>query len=126
LPSRIRRTTSSLMQKARLAASGMLTWPALAAFQGLGAIEQPVEEGKGVVSPVWKSRTSSRPPAKVAAVLIKHGHLATIVAERGVLKEGAPILLKFVTQVAARFGLVVTQKVAAQALPLVGALAVQR
>jgi hypothetical protein len=33
-----------------------------------------------------------------------------------------PILLKFVTQVAARFGLVVTQKVAAQALPLVGAL----
>jgi hypothetical protein len=44
------------------------------------------------------------------------------VAERGLLKEGAPILLKFVTQVAARFGLVVTQKVAAQALPLVGAL----
>jgi hypothetical protein len=33
-----------------------------------------------------------------------------------------PILLKFVTQVAARFGLVATQKVAAQALPLVGAL----
>jgi EcsC protein family len=30
--------------------------------------------------------------------------------------------LKFVTQVAARFGLVVTQKVAAQALPVVGAL----
>jgi hypothetical protein len=47
---------------------------------------------------------------------------AQFVAERGVLKEGAPILLKFVTQVAARFGLVVTQKVAAQALPLVGAL----
>jgi hypothetical protein len=42
---------------------------------------------------------------------------ARFVAERGVLKEGAPILLKFVTQVAARFGLVVTQKVAAQALP---------
>jgi len=46
---------------------------------------------------------------------------ARFVAERGVLKEGAPILLKFVTQVAARFGLVVTQKVAAQALPLGGA-----
>jgi hypothetical protein len=41
---------------------------------------------------------------------------ARFVAERGVLKEGAPILLKFVTQVAARFGLVVTQKVAAQAV----------
>jgi EcsC protein family len=47
---------------------------------------------------------------------------ARFVAERGVIKEGAPILLKFVTQVAARFGVVVTQKVAAQALPFVGAL----
>jgi EcsC protein family len=47
---------------------------------------------------------------------------ARFVAERGVIKEGAPILLKFVTQVAARFGVVVTQKVAAQALPVVGAL----
>jgi hypothetical protein len=47
---------------------------------------------------------------------------ARFVAERGFIKEGGPILLKFITQVAARFGLVVTQKVAAQALPLVGAL----
>jgi hypothetical protein len=47
---------------------------------------------------------------------------ARFVAERGVVNEGAPILLKFVTQVAARFGLVVTQKVAAQALPVVGGL----
>jgi hypothetical protein len=47
---------------------------------------------------------------------------ARFIAERGFMKEGAPILLKFVTQVAPRFGLVVTQKVAAQALPVVGAL----
>ncbi len=47
---------------------------------------------------------------------------ARFVAERGVINEGAPILLKFVTQIAARFGLVVTQKAAAQALPVVGAL----
>jgi hypothetical protein len=47
---------------------------------------------------------------------------ARFVAERGVIKDGAPILLKFVTQVAARFGLVVTQKIAVQALPVVGAL----
>jgi hypothetical protein len=47
---------------------------------------------------------------------------ARFVTERGVINEGAPILLKFVTQVAARFGVVVTQKVAAQALPVVGAL----
>jgi hypothetical protein len=37
-------------------------------------------------------------------------------------RSTAGILLKFVTQVAARFGLVVTQKVAAQAFPVVGAL----
>jgi hypothetical protein len=47
---------------------------------------------------------------------------ARFIAERGAIKEGAPILLKFVTQVAARFGLVVTQKVAAQALPVIGGL----
>jgi hypothetical protein len=47
---------------------------------------------------------------------------ARFVTERGVIKEGAPILVKFVTQVAARFGLVITQKVAAQALPIVGAV----
>jgi hypothetical protein len=59
----------------------------------------------------------------VRSVLAKTvSEAARFVAERGVLKEGAPIVLKFVTQVAARFGLVVTQKVAAQALPIVGAL----
>jgi hypothetical protein len=47
---------------------------------------------------------------------------ARFVTERGVINEGAPMLLKFVTQVAPRFGVVVTQKVAAQALPVVGAL----
>jgi hypothetical protein len=36
------------------------------------------------------------------------------------IREAAPILLEFVTQVAARFGL--EQKVAARALPLVDAL----
>ena len=48
--------------------------------------------------------------------------LRNFVTERGVINEGAPMLLKFVTQVAPRFGVVVTQKVAAQALPVVGAL----
>jgi hypothetical protein len=47
---------------------------------------------------------------------------ARFIAERGAIKEGAPILLKLVTQVAARFGLVVTQKVAAQALPVIGSV----
>jgi hypothetical protein len=47
---------------------------------------------------------------------------ARFVAERGVIEEGAPILVRFITQVTSRFGVVVTQKFAAQALPLVGAL----
>ena len=47
---------------------------------------------------------------------------ARFIAERGILKEGGPVLVRFITQVAARFGVVVTQKVAAQAVPVVGAL----
>lgn len=47
---------------------------------------------------------------------------ARFVAERGIIKEGGPVLLRFVMQVASRFGLVVTQKVAAQSLPIIGAL----
>src|SRR4029078_13236730 len=47
---------------------------------------------------------------------------ARFVAERGVVEQGAPVLIRFITQVASRFGAVVTQKVAAQALPIIGAL----
>jgi EcsC protein family len=59
----------------------------------------------------------------VRSVLAKTvSEAARFIAERGAVKEGAPVLMKFVTQVAARFGIVVSQKVAAQALPVVGAL----
>jgi EcsC protein family len=47
---------------------------------------------------------------------------ARFIAERGVIEEGAPILVRFITLVASRFGVVVTHKVAAQALPVIGAL----
>jgi hypothetical protein len=47
---------------------------------------------------------------------------ASFIAERGVIEEGGPLLVRFVAQVASRFGVVVTQKVAAQAVPVVGAL----
>ena len=43
-------------------------------------------------------------------------------AERGLLEEGAPILVRFAAQVASRFGLAVSQKAAAQAVPVIGAL----
>ncbi len=59
----------------------------------------------------------------VRAILAKSAtEAARYIAERGVIEEGAPILVRFLTQVAARFGVVVTQKVAAQAVPVVGAL----
>jgi hypothetical protein len=47
---------------------------------------------------------------------------ARFIAERGIVAEGAPALVRFISQIASRFGLVVTQKVAAQTLPLIGAL----
>jgi hypothetical protein len=48
--------------------------------------------------------------------------VARFIGERGVVQEGGPLLLRFISQVASRFGVVVTQKVAAQALPVLGAL----
>lgn len=47
---------------------------------------------------------------------------ARYVAERSLLEEGAPAILRLIAQVAARFGVVVSQKVAAQAVPVIGAL----
>jgi hypothetical protein len=47
---------------------------------------------------------------------------ARFIAERGFVEQGAPVLIRFIAQVASRFGAVVTQKVAAQALPIIGAL----
>lgn len=47
---------------------------------------------------------------------------AKFVLQRRIVDETAPVLLKFVSQIAARFGLVVSQKLAAQAVPVLGAL----
>ena len=47
---------------------------------------------------------------------------ARFIAERGIIEEGAPVLVRFISLVASRFGVVLTQKFAAQALPVVGAL----
>ena len=42
--------------------------------------------------------------------------------DKGVVRESAPFLVRFLTQIASRFGVVVSQKVAAQAVALVGAV----
>ncbi len=43
------------------------------------------------------------------------------VVGRGLADEGAPALLRLISQIATRFGVVVSQKMAVQAVPLVGA-----
>jgi hypothetical protein len=47
---------------------------------------------------------------------------ARFIVDRGVLAEGGPVLVRLLSQVASRFGVVVTQKLAAQAVPVIGAL----
>jgi hypothetical protein len=46
---------------------------------------------------------------------------AAYVAQKGVTKEGAPALVAFITRIAARFGLEVSEKAAAQLVPIAGA-----
>jgi hypothetical protein len=43
------------------------------------------------------------------------------IAQRGVAQEGAPAIVRFIMQVASRFGVLVSEKVAAQAVPIIGA-----
>ena len=47
---------------------------------------------------------------------------AKFMVQRGVADQSAPVVVKFIAQVAARFGVVVSEKVAAQAVPVIGAL----
>lgn len=45
---------------------------------------------------------------------------AQFIAANGLSKEGAPVLVRFISQIAARFGILISEKAAAQALPVVG------
>ena len=47
---------------------------------------------------------------------------ATYVAQKSVVDEAAPVLVRLMSQIAGRFGLVVSQKIAAQAVPIIGAV----
>ena len=51
------------------------------------------------------------------------GEAAEHIATRGLADGGAPVLLRLITKIAARFNVVVTEKVAAQAVPILGAAA---
>ncbi|MGD0643192.1 MAG: EcsC family protein, partial [Roseiarcus sp.] len=47
---------------------------------------------------------------------------ARFIVQRGVADQAAPILVRFISQIAARFGVVVGEKLAAQAVPVFGAI----
>jgi hypothetical protein len=48
--------------------------------------------------------------------------IADFAIDKGAIRESAPFLVRFLTQIASRFGVVVSQKVAAQAVAMVGAV----
>lgn len=60
----------------------------------------------------------------VRAMLAKSVQQATrIMVQRGLADETAPALVRFVGQIVSRFGIVVSQKIMAQTIPIVGAVA---
>jgi len=44
------------------------------------------------------------------------------IASRGFIEEGAPPVVRFIAQIASRFGITVTDKIALEAIPFIGAL----
>jgi hypothetical protein len=48
--------------------------------------------------------------------------ISSFAVDKGAIREGGPLFVRFLTQIASRFGIVVSQKVAAQAVAVVGAL----
>lgn len=47
---------------------------------------------------------------------------ASFIANQGMVDEGAPILLKLITKITERFGIQVSEKFAAQSIPIIGAV----
>ena len=47
---------------------------------------------------------------------------ARYIVQRGLLEESAPVMLRLFGQIASRFGVVVTQKIVAQTVPVLGAI----
>ncbi len=59
----------------------------------------------------------------VRSVLAKSlSEAATFIANHGLAEEGAPIMLKLITKIAQRFGIQVSEKLAAQSVPVIGAV----
>lgn len=48
---------------------------------------------------------------------------AKYIAERGIAEKGAPAIVRFIAQITTRFGVIISEKAAAQAIPVAGAVA---
>ena len=58
----------------------------------------------------------------VKALLAKQvSEAAKYIVEKGIVEEGAPVLIRLIATIASRFGATVTQKAAASAVPVIGA-----
>lgn len=57
-----------------------------------------------------------------AALARSISEAASYVAERGIAQEGAPAIVRLMAQIASRFGVVVSEKAAAEAVPIIGAV----
>jgi hypothetical protein len=77
------------------------------------ALGSPPADEKGVQADYFAVR------AMLARGLVE---VADFALDKGAIREGAPFLVRFLTQIAGRFGVVVSQKVAAQAVAALGAL----
>jgi hypothetical protein len=68
-----------------------------------------------------KALTESGYFAVRAALAKTMTEAAKYAAHHSVLDSSAPVLIRFASQIAARFGIVVSEKVVAQAVPVIGA-----
>ncbi len=74
------------------------------------ALGSPTEEDDAAESGYYAMRLMLAKAMKEAAKYI---------AERGLAEEGAPILVKLITKIAARFSIVISEKVAGELVPLI-------
>src|SRR5262249_20238210 len=77
------------------------------------ALGSPSTDEKGTDSDYFAVR------AMLARSLVE---IADFAIDKGAIREGAPLFVRLLTQIATRFGIVVSQKLAAQAIAVLGAL----
>jgi hypothetical protein len=100
--------------------------------RGLAAPPRAARHGRRIQALPWDGRPSSlrkvgpRAPLgyfTIRASLAKAvSKAARHIGRKGVAQEGAPAIVKLIAQVASRFGVTVSEKLAAQAIPMVGAV----